>query len=216
MGYRLIISAILVVPFLLLGCGSNTKKLNDVGDQVVPEPSKLIDVSIREEGMPTSSTTQRNLYLSDIHGQNVIFRLYSDGTAIYSGDDLKTGPPYYTIKVPKDQIAVFFDEMKKHKIFSGKTQLAHSGPSAASVRIYLNDDGQTLWYCSWHEQYADDPNLIVTEDGVFPLEGRNRTEIIESQGEDYKLFLYKWKLIRDSVKKLIENSTRENWSARYL
>jgi len=205
---KLKILFLIMVPLLLLGCGNNNKKSwkENLGQSNNVETLQLIDISIEGEAASTSFRAQKNLDISDIHGQGIIFRLYSDGTAIYSGDDFEVGPPYYTIKIPQDQITGFFDDMKRHEIFSGETQLFYSGPSSGCVRIYLNNDGQTLWFCSWHELYEDNPNLIVTEDGVFPLEGRDKTKIIESQDEDYKLFLSKWKFIRDSVKNLIKGS----------
>ena len=140
---------------------------------------------------------------SYIDEEGIILRLYSDGRAIVSGDHLRGGPPYANIHIEAFKLNRFMQNLKKSQLFERGLWQFYAGPSASFVRINLNIAGQEHVYCSWHELYEDVPDVVVTERGIEPLNGRDIKFVINAQGKDYKEFLQKWSLIRSNVKELL-------------
>lgn len=198
---------VLLVLALLPGCSHNVQCSDQREPNLVNElkPLLIMDISILGESRKNAVITSLDKKVTDVNS-DTIFSLFSDGTIIYSKNELKFGPPYCIIKVTGTQVKAFFDTLEEHQIFEGERWQSYFGPSSDFVQIYINYQGQKFIYSSWHELFEDNPKIVVTDRGVESLNDRDKADVIKSCSEDYKIFLKKWNIIRDSIRNLKETS----------
>ena len=201
------------VAFFVLGCHSSRTGMDETELCQIKESKPLlllkISISGRDRNEITFTLPNKNIYDVDY---DTIFSLFSDGTVIYSGNELG-GSPYCTFSLTEDQIETLFGTFKEQQIFEGERRYFYFGLSSGYIRIHLNYNDQTVEYSSWHELFADNPKVVDTEHGIVALEGRDREEVILSRSPEYNEFLRRWNVIRDSVRNLIEeNSEAELYS----
>ena len=67
----------------------------------------------------------------------------------------------------------------------GFTDWNSFGPDAKYREIRLERGGKVLTFRSWHPIYERDGSMVVTSQGVFPLNGRSRAEVLKKDDRGY-------------------------------
>jgi hypothetical protein len=75
------------------------------------------------------------------------------------------------------------------------------GPDAGFVEIIIHSAGQTWTLRSWHPMFEQNRDLVVAANGVEPLNGRSRAEVLAAQPEDYRNFRALFDEIQGAMKR---------------
>jgi hypothetical protein len=62
------------------------------------------------------------------------------------------------------------------------------GPDDGFMEIVIKSGGQSWTLRSWHPQFEQNSQLVVTSKGVEPLNGRSRAEVLAAEPENYRNF----------------------------
>ncbi|HXF10393.1 MAG TPA: hypothetical protein VN625_06375 [Desulfuromonadaceae bacterium] len=131
----------------------------------------------------------------------VIAALWTDGTIVWSPGN---AAPLLQGKFSPNQFNALMTNWEHHGIFTNQSlKQPHLGPDSSYTVIAIDDGRRHLKMQSWHELFEENTNLVATANGIIPLNGRNRDDILRQQPPDYKNFRQTWSEIRHSIRTLI-------------
>ena len=137
-------------------------------------------------------------------GPQIITAVWNDGRIVWSQSPVGGGAPYREGRFEPDKLASLLDTLEGRGTFTNASLArARVGPDSSSTIIAIDDGRRRLRMRSWHELFEQGTNLVVTSQGVEPLAGRNRQEVLEQQPEDYRRMRQTWSEIRQGVAALV-------------
>ena len=135
-------------------------------------------------------------------GPEIITALWSDGRIVWSATN--AGAPLLRGRFAPEKLTALLDGLENKGTFTNKMLARpYFGPDSAFLTISIDDGRRRLRMLSWHEPFEENTNLVATVNGIEPLSGRNRKEVLEHQPVEYQNFRRVWSDIRKKVAALI-------------
>lgn len=139
----------------------------------------------------------------------IIFAAWPDGHAVWSEDRLKGGPPYRTGDFDPAKVTNLFSRLDKDGLFSNKTlNSSHFGPDSQFTTIYIKSAKKRFEAASWHEVYENSGKVVDDGEGLTPLNGRRRFDVLQKSSPDYIFFRMGWSETRGRIIDLIPSDSQ--------
>lgn len=132
----------------------------------------------------------------------VVAALWSDGRIIWSATN--GGAPYRHDRFSLEKLDALLGSLDRKGVFTNQALTRPNlGPDSSFTTIAIDDGRRRLKMASWHELAERHTNIVASADGLEPLEGRNRQQVLQSQPAEYRRFRSTWSEIWQSVTALI-------------
>ncbi|AQT67833.1 hypothetical protein STSP2_00984 [Anaerohalosphaera lusitana] len=189
---------------LMCGCTTNElgSKVNLVANAEGRKDFPIISVFVSLTANKT--VTSDNLSAgSEALVPQIITCIWPDGTMVYSSNRIEGGSPYYKAALSQKEISSFLNKLETTDFWNADQRQSWYGFDSDRSIIVIIDQSKTKYLSSWHELEEQNQNLVVTDRGVEPLQGRSRKEVMSSCSDEYAQFIAKWKFVRYELEKLI-------------
>ena len=141
----------------------------------------------------------------------VILLVFNDGRIVWSSDPIKGGPPFLSVKISPDRINKFFSEVAKQEYADQSVvRQHHYGPDASYTTLYVMiNDEHVIAMKSWHELAEQNQKIAATSKGLQSLGGRDRSNLLSQDTEEYRLFRNAWADLRQRLKALRQTHLKD-------
>ena len=134
----------------------------------------------------------------------LIAAIWGDGRVVWSRDQQRGGPPYFSARIEPPQVQALLDRFDGERVFDARS-FRHSwlGPGSSFITIWLQSGTKHTQLQSWHEGFETQPDLVALSTGITSLKGRSRGEALRSDTEEYQRFRQVWAELRATVAALV-------------
>jgi hypothetical protein len=137
-------------------------------------------------------------------GPRLSVAIWQDGRIIWSHDQSKGGPPFFSARIEAQQVNALLERFERERVFDTKS-FRHSwfGPDSSFTTIWLQSATRHTRLQSWHEGFEMQPYLVALSSGVASLDGRTREDALRSDTKEYQRFRQIWSDLRSAISTLI-------------
>jgi len=140
-----------------------------------------------ENGSGRETTQPREFYSLHIG-------VFDDGTIIWSQSPKRLGAPYLMAKLTPDAFKTLKSALADDVSPPLPDDIFRSfGPDSSLLVIgYELDHRRRMELASWHEGVENNSQVVVSQDGIELLEGRDRNAALARRSPAYRRFLDRW------------------------
>lgn len=140
----------------------------------------------------------------------LVMAIWADGHAVWSGDRINGGAPYYTADVDPKRYAITMKLLRSAGAFDKVDFETESvGPDAKSTVILVRNDGRQFKLNSWHEQFEQGETLVADDGFLRPLDkSETRWGVLQNGDASYLRFRLAWAETRLAISNLLPPTGR--------
>lgn len=186
------------------------------------EPSRIVEVQPPPQGnleVPVSRLRRINkselvclVYTSQWrirpHRDGLILGVWTDGTIVWSLDDLRGGPPYFQSKIDPDRFRKLREKLRAEGALTDRSLSTTYGspfesfmPCTDDTRIILYDGDESLDMQSWHEFEEAAGRIATSRESLDPAVAK--WNVLFDEPKEYLRFRLAWSEIRLGLQRLI-------------
>ncbi len=195
LGRWLILVAFLTAALILIcGCSREESK---------PVKSTETMLDERSQGAAVSLWIDHGFWPDGPGGPQPVLLIWPDGRIVWAEGEYPD-QAWYEGHLPADGLGALTAWIDEQGWFDDPTlRRWNTGPDAGCHIVRIVFGHKSLLMASWHDLYEENPNLVATHDGIEPLNGRDRKNVLAGQPQDYQLFRSVWGQIRDEIHELV-------------
>jgi hypothetical protein len=145
--------------------------------------------------------------------------VFDDGTIIWSQAPKRLGAPYRMAKLTTDAFKALKSALADDVSPPLPDDIFRSfGPDSSPLVIgYELDPRRPMELASWHEGLESNSQVVVTQDGIELLEGRDRNAAVARRSPAYRRFLDRWQRLTLALEQAVPatgdriDPTRISW-----
>jgi hypothetical protein len=133
-------------------------------------------------------------------GSRLVLGVWADGYVVWSEDRVRGGPPYRAGRADPKKVAAFFAKVEVDHPFDDKMlgKQSHIIPDADYATLFVKSGKETLFLCSVHELFEENPKVVVKGAGVEPI-GAGRYAALKKAPRGFLFFRLVWGEIRSGA-----------------
>jgi hypothetical protein len=150
-------------------------------------------------------------------GNAIILVAWLDGKVVWSEDRLKGGAPYRTGHIDPKRVTALLARFEKEGLFANeKLNRGHTGADSQHITVFIKSGKRQVKMESWHELFEESGKYVGYHEGMQPLEGRRRLDVLSKQPADYLFFRFIWSETRGRLTELIPSESKPSAGKPFL
>lgn len=143
----------------------------------------------------------------------VILCIWPDGFAVWSGDRLNGGAPYFEGAIDPKKVTTLLARFEKDGLFADTKPKLGFGPDSNFNTILIKSGKNQFKMESWHEVGEESGGWADAAGGLTLLGDRRRHDVLRSQPADYLYCRLVWAETRASLANLLPAASKPSTGA---